>query len=152
MRRTCRISLCIVGACLLYACAEARLGCGTDQVTSTLASMVRGHFLRVALDTYAVALDAKNRARLANTLQVTVHDARVVGWDTATGRLTCVGTVVIEAPGLEDRSTAQDGADLAYQVSAGNDGQFLVEVAYPNLIVLLAHRTRQLPARFGSPL
>jgi len=53
--------------------------------------------------------------------------------------------VVIEAPGPEDRSTTTGGAELVYRVTGGEEGLFFVEVAFADLVVLVANRTRQVP-------
>ena len=145
MRRTSRISLGFVCACLLYSCAEPTLECGTDQVKGTLASIVREHFLRVALDTYAFSFDVEKKARFTRAVRVTARDARLVAWDKAIGRLTCAAKVVIEAPVPEDRSTTTGGAELVYRVTGGEEGRFFVEVAFADLVVLVANRTRQVP-------
>jgi len=146
MRRTSRISLYVACAWLLCCCAIPRLECATDQVKATLASMVREHFLRLALDSYAFTLDAENQARFAKAVRVTAHDARQVAWDKAIGQLTCTVRMVIEAPGPANRSTTTGGAELAYRVTGGDDGRFFVEVAYVDLVVLLALRMKQVPA------
>jgi hypothetical protein len=108
--------------------------------------MVREHFLRLALDSYAFTLDAENQARFAKAVRVTAHDARQVAWDKAIGQLTCTVRMVIEAPGPANRSTTTGGAELAYRVTGGDDGRFFVEVAYVDLVVLLALRMKQVPA------
>jgi len=146
MRRTSRISLCVACASLLWCCAVPRLECGTDEVKAALTSMVREHFLRRALDTYAVTLDAGDQARFAKAVRVTAQAPRLVAWDKTIGQLACAARMVIEAPGPEDRSTTTGGAELAYRVTGGDDGRFFVEVAYVDLTVLLAFRMKQLPA------
>ncbi len=137
MRRTFRISLCLACVCLLQSCAEPRLECGTDQVKRTLASIVHDHFLRVALDRYAFAHDADRTARFRKAVSVTARDVRQVSWDKDAGQLTCAASVVIEAPGPDGRSTIRK-ATLAYRVTGGDDNQFFVEVAYPDLVAVVS--------------
>ena len=137
MRRTFRNSLCLACACLLLSCAEPRLECGTDEVKRALASIVREHFLRVALDNYAFSFDADRKARFRKAVSVTARDARLVVWNKSTGQLACAASVVIEAPGPDDRPSTKRGASLAYRVTGGDGGEFLVEVAYPDLVALV---------------
>ena len=145
MHRSSRISLCVACASLLWCCAVPRLECGTDEVKAALTSMVREHFLRRALDTYALKLDAGKQARFAKAVRVTAQTPRLLAWDKTIGQLACVARMVIEAPGPENRPTTTGGAELAYRVTGGDDGRFFIEVAYVDLTGLLAFRLEQLP-------
>ena len=127
-------SLCIsAGVPLLWACAGQDVGCGAEPVVNTLASLVREQYLRVAFDTVAYTYDAERKAAFKKATRVTVEDTRLLQWDQDIGRLACRARLVIDAPEASDRPNAKTVLRLDYRVTAGNDGAFLVEVAFDDL-------------------
>jgi len=137
MRRVQRIWACLACACLC-SCAEQRLECGADPVKHTLTSIVREQFLRDALDTVGYSYDAEKKAAFKKATRVTAEDARLIEWDAATGRLTCVARVIIDAPESSDRANAKTATLLQYRVTDGDDGTFFVEVAFGDLAAIRA--------------
>jgi hypothetical protein len=133
--------LAVVGtsACL-GACGEQRIACSTDVVSGTVASMVRDRVLRVAADSYPETLDAAKRAKLAKATRVTAVEMRLVEWDTDRGRLKCVATVVVDAPGPQIETNLRVSATIPYRVMLDSGEVFLVEVSYADLMSIIPAR------------
>lgn len=130
----------LVASTCLCACSEQRIACGADVVSGTVTSMVRDRVLRVAADSYPATLDAAKRARLAKATRVTAVEMRLVEWDTERGRLTCMATVVVDAPGPGMDTNLRREARLPYRVMLDSGEVFLVEVAYADLITVIPAR------------
>ena len=135
------IVLFIAGASLC-SCSEPRLECGADAVTGTLSSMVRDRVLRVAADSYPATIDAAKRAALTKATRVTPVEMKLVEWDTERGRLACIATVVVDAPGPQMDTNLRHEARLPYRVMRDSGEVFLVEIAYADLVMIV-------PARAG---
>jgi len=133
--------LAVVGA-FLCSCSETKLDCGAEAVTGTLSSMVRDRVLRVAADSYPSTIDAAKRAALTKATRVTPVDMKLVEWDTVRGRLACVATVVVDAPGPQLDTNLRREAKLPYRVMRDGAEVFLVEVSYADLMMIV-------PARVG---
>ena len=147
MRGTPWIALLTACACL-SSCAEQRLECGAEAVTGTLSSMVRDRVLLVAADSYPSTIDAAKRAALTKATRVTPVEMKLVEWDTERGRLACVATVVVDAPGPYLDTNLRREAKLPYRVMRDSGEVFLVEIAYTDLMMIVPARTA--PAS-GSP-
>jgi hypothetical protein len=133
------IAAAIASACLC-ACGEQRLECGADAVSGTLTSMVRDRVLRVAADSYPTTLDAAKRAELTKATRVTPVEMRLVEWDTDRGRLVCMATVVVDAPGPQLDTNLRREAKLPYRVMLDSGEVFLVEVSYADLMTIIPAR------------
>jgi hypothetical protein len=133
------IAAAIASACLC-SCGEQRLECGADAVSGTLTSMVRDRVLRVAADSYPSTLDAEKRAALTKATRVTPVDMRLVEWDTDRGRLVCLATVVVDAPGPQMDTNLRREAKLPYRVLLDSGEVFLVEVSYADLMTVVPGR------------
>jgi hypothetical protein len=142
MRPTSWIPLFVVCACLC-SCSEPRLECGADAVTGTLSSMVRDRVLVVAADSYPATIDASKRAALSKATRVTPVEMKLVEWDTVRGRLACIATVVVDAPGPQMDTNLRREAKLPYRVMRDSGEVFLVEIKYADLMTIV-------PARPGS--
>jgi hypothetical protein len=131
----------MLAACsCLWSCGDPQLECGAEAVKGTVASMVRGRFLRVAGDAYPSSYDASKRAGLSKATRVTALDPRLLEWDATTGRLTCMARLVIEAPGPETDTNLRREAALRYRVTRDDDDTYFVEVAYAELMALFPAR------------
>jgi hypothetical protein len=135
MRRGAGISLVLVCVCLC-SCGDARLECGAGAVKGTVASLVRERFVRVAGDAYPSPYDASRRAWLGRATRVTTLEPRLVEWDAATGQLTCVARIVVEAPEPASDTSVRREAELRYRVTHDAGETFFVEVAYAELMAL----------------
>jgi hypothetical protein len=141
-------SIALVTACTcLWSCSEPRLECGADAVTGTLSSMVRDRVLRVAADSYPSTIDAAKRAALTKATRVTPVEMKLVEWDTERGRLACVATVVVDAPGPYMDTNLRREAKLPYRVMRDSGEVFLVEIAYADLLMIVPAPT---PAASGT--
>jgi hypothetical protein len=129
----------IASACLC-SCGEQRLECGADAVSGTLTSMVRDRVLRVAADSYPTTLDAAKRAALTKATRVTPVEMKLVEWDTDRGRLVCLATVVVDAPGPQMDTNLRREAKLPYRVMLDSGEVFLVEVSYADLMTVVPGR------------
>lgn len=137
----------LVPCALLVSCSEPRLECGADAVTGTLSSMVRDRVLRVAADSYPATIDAAKRAALTKATRVTPVEMKLIEWDTERGRLACVATVVVDAPGPYLDTNLRHEAKLPYRVMRDSGEVFLVEIAYADLLTIVPART---PAASGT--
>jgi len=133
------IAAAVAGACLC-ACGEQRVECGADAVSGTLASMVRDRVLLVAADSYPATLDAARRAALTKATRVTAVEMRLVEWDTERGRLACMATVVVDAPGPQLDTNLRRAAQIPYRVMLDSGEVFLVEVSYADLMSIIPAR------------
>jgi len=133
------IAVVIAGACLA-ACGEQRIECGADVVSGTVTSMVRERVLRVAADSYPSTLDAAKRAALTKATRVTPVEMRLIEWDTDRGRLVCMATVVVDAPGPHFDTNLRREAKLPYRVMLDSGEVFLVEVSYADLVTIVPAR------------
>jgi len=129
----------VASACL-SACGEQRLECGAEAVSGTLTSMVRDRVLRVAADSYPSSLNAEKRAALTKATRVTPVEMRLVEWDTDRGRLVCLATVVVDAPGPQMDTNFRREAKLPYRVMLDSGEVFLVEVSYADLMTIIPAR------------
>jgi hypothetical protein len=102
--------------------------------------MVRDRVLRVAADSYPSTLDAEKRAALTKATRVTPVDMRLVEWDTDRGRLVCLATVVVDAPGPQMDTNLRREAKLPYRVMLDSGEVFLVEVSYADLMTVVPGR------------
>ena len=125
-----------LAASLLCACGSRDVACGTDQVTGTLASLVREQYLRVAFDTVAYAYDAERKAAFKKATRVTVEDPRLLQWDQEFGRLACRARLIVDAPEGSDRPNAKTVFPLDYRVTMGDDGTVFVEVSFDALAAI----------------
>jgi hypothetical protein len=130
----------VVAPACLGACGEQRLECGADAVSGTLVSMVRDRVLRVAADSYPTTLDAAKRAALIRATRVTPVEMKLVEWDTDRGRLVCLATVVVDAPGPQMDTNLRREAKLPYRVTLDSGEVFLVEVSYADLMTIVPAR------------
>jgi hypothetical protein len=112
--------------------------------------MVRDRLLRVMRDGAAPLPDARRNTRLIRLTKVSAHDARTVEWDKSSGQLACIARLVIEAPATGNRSTVRTEAELRYRVTGLQRRQFIVEVAFPDLMTLVAARTEPLTPMPGQ--
>jgi hypothetical protein len=140
MRPTPWIPLFIAIACLC-SCGEPKLDCGADAVTGTLSSMVRDRVLLVAADSYPATIDASKRAALTKATRVTPVEMKLVEWDTVRGRLACIATVVVDAPGPQMDTNLRREAKLPYRVMRDGEEVFLVEIKYADLVTIVPART-----------
>ena len=129
----------LAGACL-GACGEQRLECGAEAVSGTLTSMVRDRVLRVAADSYPATIDAGKRAALTKATRVTPVEMKLVEWDTDRGKLVCMATVVVDAPGPQMDTNLRREAKLPYRVMVDSGEVFLVEVSYADLMTVVPGR------------
>jgi hypothetical protein len=127
----------VIASTCLCACGEQRLECGAEAVSGTLTSMVRDRVLRVAADSYPSTLDAAKRAALTKATRVTPVEMRLVEWDTDRGRLVCLATVVVDAPGPQMDTNLRRQAKLPYRVMVDSGEVFLVEVSYADLMTVI---------------
>ena len=132
----------VVAGAFLCSCGEPKLDCGAEAVTGTLSSMVRDRVLLVAADSYPSTIDAAKRAALTRATRVTPVEMKLVEWDTVRGRLACVATVVVDAPGPQLDTNLRREAKLPYRVMRDGAEVFLVEVSYADLMMVV-------PARVG---
>ena len=130
----------VVASKCLCACGEQRVACGAEAVSGTVTSMVRDRVLRVAADSYPSTLDVAKRAKLAKATRVTPVEMRLVEWDTERGRLTCMATVVVDAPGPQMDTNLRREAKLPYRVMLDSGEVFLVEVSYADLMTVIPAR------------
>jgi hypothetical protein len=133
------VAIAIASACLC-ACSEQRVECGAEAVTGTVTSMVRDRVLRVAADAYPTTLDATKRAVLIKATRVTAVEMRLVEWDTERGRLACMATVVVDAPGPAMDTNLRSVAKIPYRVMLDSGEVFLVEVSYADLMSIIPAR------------
>ncbi len=118
----------VVAGAFLCSCSEPTLDCGAEAVTGTLSSMVRDRVLLVAADSYPSTIDAAKRAALTKATRVTPVEMKLVEWDTVRGRLACVATVVVDAPGPQLDTNLRREAKLPYRVMRDGGEVFLVEI------------------------
>ncbi|HET7032092.1 MAG TPA: hypothetical protein VFJ48_03130 [Casimicrobiaceae bacterium] len=130
------IAAVVAGACL-SACGEQRIGCDADVVSGTLTSMVRDRVLRVAADSYPATLDVRKRAALTKATRVTPVEMKLVEWDTERGRLVCMATIVVDAPGPQMDTNLRREAKIPYRVMLDSGEVFLVEVSYLDLMTII---------------
>ena len=133
------VAVAIASACLC-ACSEQRVECGAEAVSGTVTSMVRDRVLRVAADSYPTTLDAAKRAVLSKATRVTAVEMRLVEWDTERGRLVCMATVVVDAPGPAMDTNLRRVAKIPYRVMLDSGEVFLVEVSYADLMSIIPAR------------
>jgi hypothetical protein len=133
------IAIVLASACL-GACSEQRLECGAEAVSGTLTSMVRDRVLLVAADSYPSTIDAAKRAALKKATRVTPVKMQLVEWDTDRGRLNCMATVVVDAPGPQMDTNLRREAKLPYRVMVDSGEIFLVEVSYADLVTIVPAR------------
>ena len=129
-----------IAAAFLCSCSEPKLECGADVVTGTLLSMVRERVLLVAADSYPATIDPSKRAALTKATRVTPVEMKLVEWDTVRGRLACIATVVVDAPGPQLDTNLRREAKLPYRVMRDGEEVFLVEVAYADLMTIVPPR------------
>ena len=110
--------------------------------------MVRDRVLLVAADSYPSTLDAAKRAALKRATRVTPVEMKLVEWDTVRGRLACMATVVVDAPGPQLDTNQRREAKIPYRVMRDSGEVFLVEVSYADLMTIVPPRTS--PAPFAS--
>lgn len=139
----------VVAGAILCSCSEPRLDCSTEAVTGTLSSMVRDRVLLVAADSYPSTIDAAKRAALTKATRVTPVEMKLVEWDTVRGRLACVATVVVDAPGPQLDTNLRREAKIPYRVMRDGDEVFLVEIKYADLLTVVP--TRSGPETAASP-
>jgi len=135
-----------VASFCLASCSEPRLECGAEAVSGTLTSMVRDRVLRVTADAYPSTLDAAKRAALTRATRVTPVEMKLVEWDTVRGRLACMATVVVDAPGPQLDTNLRREAKIPYRVMRDTGEVFLVEVSYADLMTIVPARTVAAPA------
>jgi hypothetical protein len=133
------VAIAIAAACLC-ACGEQRVECAAEAVSGTVTSMVRDRVLRVAADSYPTTLDAAKRAALIKATRVTAVEMRLVEWDTERGRLACMATVVVDAPGPQMDTNLRRVAKIPYRVMLDSGEVFLVEVSYADLMSIIPAR------------
>ena len=132
---------------LLCGCAEPTLDCQTAEVRGVVASLVRDRLLRVMRDNAAPVADTRSNTRIKRLTRVSAHDARMIEWDKSYGQLACIARVVIEAPAAVGRTTVRTEAELRYRVTGVQRREFIVEVAFSDLMTLVAARTEPLQQR-----
>jgi len=130
----------VIASACLCGCGEQRLECGADAVSGTLTSMVRDRVLRVAADSYPATLDPAKRAALTKATRVTPVELKLVEWDTDRGKLVCMATVVVDAPGPQMETNQRREAKLPYRVMVDSGEVFLVEVSYADLMTVIPAR------------
>ena len=140
MRSAPWIPLCVACASL-WACSESNFDCSTEAVTGTLSSMVRERVLLVAADSYPTTLDASKRAALTRATRVTPVEMKLVEWDTVRGRLACIATVVVDAPGPQLDTNLRREAKIPYRVMRDGGEVFLVEIKYADLVTIVPRRS-----------
>jgi|SRR6516165_8031043 len=133
------IAVAIASVCLC-ACGDQRVECGAEAVSGTVTSMVRDRVLRVAADSYPSTLDAAKRAKLIKATRVTAVEMRLIEWDTERGRLVCMATVVVDAPGPQMDTNLRREAKIPYRVMLDSGEVFLVEVSYADLMSIIPAR------------
>ena len=139
----------VVAGAFLCSCSEPKLDCSTEAVTGTLSSMVRDRVLLVAADSYPSTIDAAKRAALTRATRVTPIDMKLVEWDTVRGRLACVATVVVDAPGPQLDTNLRREAKIPYRVMRDSGEVFLVEIKYADLLTVVPARSG--PEAAASP-
>jgi hypothetical protein len=150
MRSAPRIWLVAALVCIA-SCSEPRLECGADAVSGTLSSMVRDRVLLVAADSYPSTIDAAKRAALKKATRVTPVEMRLVEWDTVRGRLACMATVVVDAPGPQLDTNLRRQAKLPYRVMRDSGEVFLVEVSYADLMTIVPAWIAPAPGPSANP-
>ncbi len=130
-----------IAGTFLCSCSEPKLECGADAVTGTLSSMVRDRVLLVAADSYPPTIDAAKRAALTKATRVTPVEMKLVEWDTVRGRLACVATVVVDAPGPQLDTNLRREAKIPYRVMRDSGEVFLVEIKYADLMTIVPARS-----------
>jgi hypothetical protein len=111
--------------------------------------MVRDRVLIVAADSYPATIDAAKRAALTKATRVTPVEMKLVEWDTERGRLVCVATVVVDAPGPQLDTNLRREARLPYRVMRDSGEIFLVEIQYADLVTIVPAWTG--PASAAAP-
>jgi len=134
------VVLVVVGA-FLCSCSEPKLDCGAEAVTGTLSSMVRDRVLLVAADSYPSTIDAAKRAALTKATRVTPVEMKLIEWDTVRGRLACVATLVVDAPGPQLDTNLRREAKIPYRVMRDSGEVFLVEIKYADLLTVVPGRS-----------
>jgi hypothetical protein len=109
---------------------------------------VRDRVLRAEMEASSVD-DATMRARIEMATSVIVEDTRQAGGDAR--KVLCRATIAIEGMGADLRSIARSETDVAYWVSIGEDGQFLVGLMYSDLEAIAASHTSATWAGRGRP-
>ena len=125
----------------IVACGEPKLECESAAVIGTLSSMVRDRVRRVVEDGYPASYDAAKRARLTKATLVSPQNMRLLEWDANSGQLTCVARIVVAIPGPGRNTTERTEIDLRYRVTREDADTFLVEVAYAEMMSILAVKT-----------
>jgi len=139
----------VLAGAFLCSCSEPRLDCSAEAVTGTLSSMVRDRVLLVAADSYPSTIDPAKRAALTKATRVTPVDMKLVEWDTVRGRLACVATVVVDAPGPQLDTNLRREAKIPYRVMRDGGEVFLVEIKYADLLTVVPARSG--PETAASP-
>ena len=103
--------------------------------------MVRERVLLVAADSYPTTLDASKRAALTRATRVTPVEMKLVEWDTVRGRLACVATLVVDAPGPQLDTNLRREAKIPYRVMRDGGEVFLVEIKYADLVTIVPRRS-----------
>ena len=138
--------ICALVCVLVAGCGEPRIECENSAVIGTLSSMVRDRVRRVVEDGYPPSFDAAKRARLARSMRVSPQKMRLVEWDANSGQLTCVARIVVAIPASSGRhATETTEIDLRYRVSGDPPDTFVVEVAYAEMMSILAAPTKSAP-------
>jgi hypothetical protein len=141
----------VFAACAwMGSCSEPKLECGANAVTGTLSSLVRDRVLRVAADAYPATMNPARRGALIRATRVTPREARLLEWNTSTGRLACIARVVVDAPGPDPDTNLRRETVLRYRVTRDDD-VFLVEVAYADLMAAFPSQPAPAPGTGPKP-
>jgi len=134
VHRVAAIAACVlVGACGSPPTEWPPTECRTDQVTMTLSSMVREHFLWTVFADSTSAVDPSRLAAFTTATGVTVRFAQSVAPGKPSEVLGCAAVIGIAAPRFNDRLNVRTEGELAYRVIRRADGSFLVEVPFKEL-------------------
>jgi len=136
---------CLLLCAALAGCAEPKLECSSGAVIDTLSSMVRDRVRRVVDDAYPSTFDAAKRAKLTKATYITPRAMRLVEWDAISGRLTCIATLVVIAPGPASETRQRSEIEVRYRVTRDAADTFLVEIGYDDMMSLFP--VRAMPAR-----
>jgi hypothetical protein len=142
------VAACFVAfACSIVAgCGEPTIECENSAVIGTLSSMVRDRVRRVVEDGYPPSYDAAKRARLAKSMRVSPQAMRLVEWDANSGQLTCMARLRVAVPASSGRDAMETTEiDVRYRVSRDPPDTFLVEVAYAEMMSILAPSPKTAP-------
>ena len=117
--------------------------CASAQVQSALIAVVREQFLWTVLADSVVPVDADRKRGFARAATISVEAPRQVDRYEATGKLQCTARVVFEASRLDGGLNKRADGDLAYGVMRGEQGNFLVDVRFPDVTALSKRIARQ---------